>query len=152
MEDNKGMFNTGNEDVVMPSSDRVEDTKGLMSADISPALLGEKISRIVVPVDKEIEYPNYIIDFTDVKSISYFQKEALRSLCTEFGDCSIYLYLANKLEKIGNGEADSLEILLPIVRNDCFDSKIKIYRNFKLGDEKVDEIKGIDVTKLSLNI
>lgn len=146
------LFNTDDNDVVMPSSDRIEDTSGLMSSDISPILTGNKVSRLLVPVDSSVDYPNYVIDLSDIKSITSFQKESLRSLCSELGDCSLYLYAANKLKKIGTGNKDSLEILLPIVRSDCFGSNIRIYRNFKLSDDELDEIKGMDVTRLSLNI
>lgn len=148
------LFSPDTESLVMPSiSDEVlRKQKELQSEDISEAISGSVIKTLILPEDLEIPPFNYIFDFTQIETISIFQKNALKALVTKDGDTPLYLYNKKGMLLFGHGRKQDLERLLPSFRQFIFGEELRIYKDVAPNKEvtEVSDVK--DITKLRLNI
>ena len=147
------LFNTDQSKVVLPSLDNgTNGTDNLISESIDGAISGEKVKTLLLKEDTDIAALNYIFDFTDLPVIEVMQKEALRALTSKYGDVQLYLYRKNQgLTAFGMGEKYRLERMIPIVKEAVFDNQIKIYKNFRRGEQPF-EVNNKDITKMRLNL
>lgn len=147
------LFNTPSDQLVMPGSGNVNlaQQAELTKSEIDNAIYGKEVKVIVLPEEATIEYPNYVIDLTDLSEITVFQKAALQNLLNKNGDTAIYFYLGKKFTRVGYGMAYKLENLLALTKKHIFGDDIKIYRNLE-KNKPVDEVKSRDITKLRLNL
>ena len=147
------LFDAPENEFVMPGSN-TEDLakqKELTKSEIDNAIYGREVKVVVLPEETTIEYPNYVIDLTELSEISVFQKSALQNLLSKNGDTAIYFYLGKKFTRVGYGMSHKLENLLALTKRHIFGDEIKIYRNLE-KNKPVDEVVSRDVTKLRLNL
>lgn len=114
-------------------------------------IMHDTVVRISLPKEATIAEKNFIFDFSDMESISVFQKEALKSLVSTEGNVSLYLYKKNNITKFGEGEQFTLERMVPLLRHYVFCDDIKIYKDYAEG-KPLEEIEARDITKLRLNL
>lgn len=147
------LFNNDSSQVTLPqvSEQKVAEQSSLKSQSIESAISGTKVKTIILPEEAVIDEHNFIFDFSEMETISVFQREAIKSLISTDGDTSLYLYKKNSLVKIGCGDKYTLERMIPIVRAHVFDNGIRVFKDF--GDSKpVQEVEGRDITQLRLNL
>lgn len=149
------LFGNESSDMIMPTDTEVSgDLAGLVSADISSSLLGERVRKVIMSEENGIKLPNYVIDISELidKKTLDFKMQALSSVCSgEDGDATIYIFTGKTMTRVGSGYISVLETTLPIL-SDCFGSGVRIYRNLKEDSNGLDEVKGRDITKMKLNI
>lgn len=147
------LFDAPSDQLVMPGSSPQDLAKQaeLTKSEIDNAIYGKEVKVIVLPEETSVEYPNYVIDLTNLSEITVFQKAALQNLLSKHGDTAIYFYLGKKFTRVGYGMAYKLENLLSLTKKHIFGDEIKIYRNLEKG-KPVDEVVSRDVTKLRLNL
>lgn len=152
-EDNKlNLFSDDGNTVVLPSESNLDTTEDLISKDIGDAILGDIVKTIIIPEGTEIADNNYIFDFTELSLINSIQRETLKSLISLEGDVVLYLYKKESgLISFGMGEKFKLEQMVPLVKHHVFDNKIRVYKNFKIG-EALDEVTTRDITKMRLHL
>lgn len=151
---NISLFDAPEDIVVMPNnfeeSSKSEQSK-LMSNDIAKAIVGNEVKIIVLPEETDIQYPNYVLDFSDCTEITIFQKEALMNLISKDGDTALYLYNKKSLTRFGYGLKYKLENLMILTKKHIFGDNIKIYRDVQ-RDKPVDEVISRDITRQRLNL
>lgn len=147
------LFDAPSDQLVMPGTNQPDLAKQaeLTKSEIDNAIYGREVKVIVLPEEANIEYPNYVIDLTDISEITVFQKASLQNLLSKHGDTAIYFYLGKKFTRVGYGMAYKLENLLALTKKHIFGDEIKVYRNVE-RDKPVDEIVSRDVTRLRLNL
>jgi hypothetical protein len=152
--DNLKIFNSDGNDVVLPSIDAGEkaDSK-LISESIDTAILGDKVKKLIVPEDLDIEEVNIVLDISSIKeSMSVFTTEVIKSLLVaRNGDTAIYMYNISGMVKIGYGRRHELERTLPVIKEFALTDGLRIYKDYKRGKEIV-EVRDIDVSMLRLNL
>lgn len=114
-------------------------------------IMHDTVVRISLPKEAKITEKNFIFDFSNMESISVFQKEALKSLVEQEGNVSLYLYKKDTVTKFGEGEQFKLERMIPLLRHYVFCDDIKIYKNYAEG-KPLEEVEVRDITKLRLNL
>lgn len=140
-----------NGETLMPNPGESIVDSGLISEGIEKAIKGETVKSIIVPEDKMIFLPNYIIDFTGMSEMYEFQMEALDSLLCSDGDVTLYAYTVGGLAKLGTGLSSILDRILPLSISRIFDGKCKIYKDYKRGEKpKVISDKDISTMKIGL--
>lgn len=148
------LFKEDKNEVAMPSIniEMTSEQKELISDDVSKAISGEQVKIVILKEVNEIAEDNYIFDFTELASINVIQKEALKSLVSNNGNVQLYLYKKGSgLTSFGVGERYNLEMMVPLVRNYVFNSDIKIYKNYRVG-EPAKEVISKDITKMRLHL
>lgn len=149
------LFNNDQDTVAMPSigSDISEEQSSLISKDISDAISGETVKKLILPEESVIAEENFVFDFSDLDSVTIFEREALKSLVNKDGTVSLYLYKKGGmgLVEFGKGEKYSLEREVPLLRHFVFGDGINIYKNYKVGEPAV-SIESRDITKMRLNL
>ena len=148
------LFKEDKNEVAMPSIniEMTSEQKELISDDVSKAISGEQVKIVILKEVNEIAEDNYIFDFTELASINVIQKEALKSLVSNNGNVQLYLYKKGSgLSSFGVGERYNLEMMVPLVRNYVFNSDIKIYKNYRVG-EPAKEVISKDITKMRLHL
>lgn len=147
------LFDAPDDEIVMPTSGEaeVDKQKELIKSEIDNAIYGNEVKVVVLPEETVIEYPNYVIDLTDLNEISIFQKSALQNLLSKHGDTAIYFYLGKKFTRVGYGLSYKLENLLALTKRHIFNDEIRIYRDLE-KNKPVDEVVSRDITKLRLNL
>ena len=148
------LFKEDKNEVAMPSIDTemTSEQAELISESIDKAIGGEQVKVVILKEVDEIAEDNYIFDFTELASINVIQKEALKSLVTNNGNVQLYLYKKGSgLTSFGSGDRYNLEMMIPLVRNYVFNSEIKIYKNYKVG-EPAKEVISKDITKMRLHL
>ena len=147
------LFDAPSDQLVLPGVNKPDLAKQaeLTKSEIDNAIYGREVKVIVLPEEANIEYPNYVIDLTDISEITVFQKASLQNLLSKHGDTAIYFYLGKKFTRVGYGMAYKLENLLALTKKHIFGDEIKVYRNVE-RDKPVDEIVSRDVTRLRLNL
>lgn len=147
------IFNDDSSKVSMPSisSDELNEQNKLKSHSIDSAISGTTVKKLIVPEESNIEDKNFIFDFTDIDSISVFQMDAIKSFIDSDGDVALYLYNKNGMVKFGYGDKFKLERIIPLVKFNVFDNKLKVYKNYHKGDIPV-QLESTDITKLRLNL
>lgn len=148
------LFKEDRNEVAMPSIniEMTSEQKELISDDVSKAISGEQVKIVILKEVNEIAEDNYIFDFTELASINVIQKEALKSLVSNNGNVQLYLYKKGSgLTSFGVGERYNLEMMVPLVRNYVFNSDIKIYKNYRVG-EPAKEVISKDITKMRLHL
>lgn len=151
---NISLFDTPEDEFKMPSEMSEEDKKEqdkLISDNIGDAILGKEVKVIILPEEVEIQYPNYVLDFTNCPEITIFQKEALTNLMSKDGDTALYLYNQKALTRFGYGLQYKLENLMILTKKHIFGDAIRIYRNVKKG-EPIDEVITRDISRQRLNL
>lgn len=149
--DNLNLFNNLSTNPVVPGELKIDDCSGLMSQDISQALLGEVVKTLIVPETMEIELPNYVIDFTNIDDLNVFQKESIKSLLSEKGTVAIYIHKKENMAKVGYGSKEKLDYMISTFRTHVLGEDAKVYENVEKGKELI-EVKMKDVTRLMMNI
>lgn len=114
-------------------------------------IMHDTVVRISLPKEAKIADKNFIFDFSNMESISVFQKEALKSLVAPEGNVSLYLYKKDTITKFGEGEQFNLERMIPLLRHYVFTDDIRIYKDYAEG-KALEEIEARDITKLRLNL
>ena len=150
------LFNSSNDKVVLPSVNEkvAQQQEELMSADIQGAISGDTVKKLLLPEASKIDPCNFIFDFSDMKSVTVFQREALKSLVSKKEskqNVSLYLYRKDGLVKFGMGEKYSLEREIPLLRHFICGDEIRVYKNYVEG-EPIVEVTGRDVTQMRLNL
>jgi hypothetical protein len=150
---NLQLFKHSATDVAMPTIDvdKEAEQKKLISGDISGAILGDEVKKLILPESSVISEENFIFDFSASQTITVFQKEALKSLISSDGTISLYLYKKNGLVEFGKGEKYSLERMIPLVRHFIFNDEISIYKNYQPG-QVAKSVVSRDITKMRLNL
>lgn len=152
MDSEKGLklFNDDSPEIMMPSAN-IESNKGLQEGALKDAIDGEVVQRLVLPKSSIIDRENFVFDFSNVDTITIFQKEALKSLIKSEGTVSLYLYRPNGMVKIGKGEKYSLERMVPLVKRYIFNDEINVYKNYIAGMPAKKVVSG-DITQMRLNL
>lgn len=148
------LFKEDKNEIAMPSIniEMTSEQKELISDDINKAISGEQVKIVILKEVNEIAENNYVFDFTDLTSINVIQKEALKSLVSNNGNVQLYLYKKGSgLTSFGVGERYNLEMMVPLVRNYVFNSDIKIYKNYRVG-EPAKEVVSKDITQMRLHL
>ena len=150
------LFNSSNDNVVLPSVNEkvVQQQEQLMSADIQGAISGDTVKKLLLPESSKIDPCNFSFDFSEMQSVTVFQREALKSLGSKKEskqNVSLYLYRKDGLVKFGMGEKYSLEREIPLLRHFIFGDEIRVYKNYVEG-EPIVEVTGRDVTQMRLNL
>lgn len=147
------LFNSDTTEVALPnvSDEAVEEQKQLMSQSIEKEIGGRQVKKLILPEDSAIEHNNFLFDFSEVESISIFQKEAIKGLISNNGDTALYLYKPSSLVRFGWGDRYTLERLIPIIREQVFGNEIRIFKDFQEG-EPLNEVSKKDITKLRINL
>lgn len=147
------LFKSDSKEVSLPSigEEVVEQQKSIMSQSIEGAISGEKVKTLILPEEAMIDKSNIVFDFSEMETISIFQKEALKGLVCKDGDTSLYLYKKNTLVKIGTGHRHLLERLIPLIREQVFGDTVRVFKDFEVG-KPVIEMNKKDITQLRLNL
>lgn len=147
------LFKSDSKEVSLPSigEEVVEQQKSIMSQSIEGAISGEKVKTLILPEEAMIDKSNIVFDFSEMETISIFQKEALKGLVCKDGDTSLYLYKKNTLVKIGTGHRYLLERLIPLIREQVFGDTVRVFKDFEVG-KPVIEMSKKDITQLRLNL
>lgn len=150
---NLKLFNSNTDEIVLPnvSPETVEEQKQLMSQSIEKEIGGKQVKKIILPEDSVIEHSNFLFDFSEVESISIFQKEAIKGLISKNGDTALYLYKPSSLVRFGWGDRYTLERLVPILREQVFGNEIRVFKDFQEG-QPIIEVSKKDITKLRINL
>lgn len=137
----------------MPSINKEQsgEESTLKSEGTEDAISGVSVKTVLIKEDSDIEYPNYILDFSNVGSVNVIQKSALKSLISEDGDTSIYLYNKDAIVKIGSGIGETLSTLINIINQSTMNGEVAVYKDVIPGEE-IEEIHGKDITKLRMRI
>lgn len=130
----------------------IKDMNTLVDLDITDAISGEYVKRILMSSEDELETPNYIMDFSEVSDTTIFQKRALKEIVAKSGDTAIYLYKDGKLMKLGYNESYKLADVMSNFRNYVGDEKMHIYVNVDRSSKRLAEVRKRDITKLRMNI
>ena len=133
------------------SKEKYNENSSLKSEGTEDAISGKSVKTVIIKEDSDIEYPNYVLDFSNVESINVIQKSALKSLISDRGDTAIYLYKKDAIVKIGSGIGEILSTLINIINQSTMNGEISVYKDVIPGKE-IEEIKGKDITKLRMRI
>lgn len=148
------LFSDDGKQAVLPSSPTEVNSseKYLVSDSIVDAISGSEVKTIIIPEVSNIEYPNYVFDFTEYSSITVFQKESLKNLITKGGgDTALYLLNRKTLTKFGTGTSYKLENMIVLTKRHVFSDDIKVYRDLR-QDGTCTEVTTRDITKQRLNL
>lgn len=106
----------------------------LKSEGIERAIKGETVKSIMLPEDLQIDFPNYVIDLSDMETINDFQMKSIDSLLHSQGDLPIYLNTKLGIVKIGKGKTEILDRLLALIVTSLLGPKCKLYKNYVPGE------------------
>lgn len=135
--DNEPIFKSDAGDVPLPSfisqPNGYNPTENLKSQDIGLAISGEMVKAILIPEEVELFYPNYILDFTNAKTLRMHQVKALDTLIHPEGDVAIYAKLPNGLERLGMGLSSILDVILLTGMQSIFGNQCTVYKDVERG-------------------
>lgn len=148
------LFNDDSTEIAMPSVDIPKD-ESFVADQLGDALEGEQVQKVLLPFSNVLEASNYVLDFTDISTITVFQKEALKGLLykkhkktlkeLDSEDSSednvelitIYMYRkAKDTVELGKGEKFHLEKAIPLLKKYVFSDEIKVYKNYNPGSRE----------------
>lgn len=148
------LFNDDSTEIAMPSVDIPKD-ESFVADQLGDALEGEQVQKVLLPFSNVLEASNYVLDFTDISTITVFQKEALKGLLykkhkktlkeLDSEDSSednvelitIYMYRkAKDTVELGKGEKFHLEKAIPLLKKYVFSDEIKVYKNYNPGSQE----------------
>lgn len=158
-DEKENLFATDSTSVIIPSpslsgadgTDATPNGVDLKSQDIKEAIGGEYVKSIIIPEDLDIIVPNYVIDFTSLKSLRVHQVKALDTLINPDGDVAIYLNLPKGLVKLGMGLGYKLDRILPIGIQSIFEKQCKLYKDVQRG-KPLQAISRQNLSERRLNI
>jgi len=152
--DNSGdikLFNDNGTDVALPSIEETSENT-LASEDISDSILSDTVTALRIPEETDIPLVNYVIDVSNLQSITVFQKVAIKSILSENGDVPMFFYNDKGLTYFGSGSKYKLDMMISSLKQDIFmDEDIHIYKDVQPGQE-LKEVVGKDITKWRLNL
>lgn len=147
--------------VILPgSSENIgnkESIKRFMTEVIGNTLVERKVVTLNIPEDSEVDDRNFVLDFGKVSSMSIFQKDALKSIVgvdaniSENAKTTVYMYKNKKLIKLGKGDSNTLERIIPIVREHIFGGDIEVYRDYRIGCKAV-RYDYADIGRMRMNL
>lgn len=155
-EDDAGLISAPADAIVMPGSGAgYEEQKSLSeSAPIEGNITGKEVKHVILPEDDSVKLPNYVIHFPESEKITIFQRQALLALKEkdpQLQIASLYISRGNKMLKIGEGDPQKLNMVLPTVINIIFDNKIRVFKDVQNG-VRAEEVKRTDISKLRLKL
>lgn len=141
------------DEIIIPSSNikLSQEDKDMMDTDITDAISGSTVKKLLIPEDAEMELPNYVLDYTTVEQTSAFQKQAIKNLLSTDGKVAIYLYTDGRILKIGYGEEYKLNQIIDSFRANVADENVKVYKDVEIGKE-LREVRHKDISKMRFNI
>ena len=87
------LFDDDNSEVVLPGQHEISKNKELISVGTEEAISGEYIKEVLIPDEKVINTPNFIIDLGDMSEMTSNQMSAISSLLTyKLEDADTYIY------------------------------------------------------------
>jgi len=123
----------------------------LMTVGIEEALVGDEVKSVLIPDDKSVIKPNYVINISNIKTVEHAQITALDSLLHVDGNVAIYLYMNNKMQKVGMAYSNIVDRLIVVAVNNIFNNDCEIYKDVEVG-KKVKMINSKDISYLRLSI
>lgn len=154
-EESMDLFDTKNDDIVLPEDETFSHNQELMSEGVKSAISGEYVKEILVPEDDTMRLPNYVIDLREVLELTPNQLAVFSSLLTynpeDTPDTYIYLYAARGVFQIGLARSDKIGSNIALIIEKTIGSEAKVYKDWT--ESKPGElIKTNDITKIRLNI
>lgn len=143
--------NPNNPDGELLSSHSVSNGHSLISSGVEEAIKGDTVKSIIIPETVDLLLPNYVLDFRKASIIKKHQVNALVSMLTDEGDCAIYFYLPNGLERVGMAIGSVMDRVLPAGVQSIFGGACKLYQDVE-KDKPLKEIKQQDISKIRLRI
>lgn len=147
------LFNDDSTEIAMPSVDIPKD-ESFVADQLGDAIEGEQVQKVLLPFSNILEEVNYVLDFTDISTITVFQKEALKGLLykkhkktlkeTNNEDnedkvelITVYMYRkAKDVVELGKGEKFHLERAIPLLKKYVFDNEINVYKNYNSSTQE----------------
>lgn len=148
------LFNDDSTEIAMPSVDIPKD-ESFVANQLGDAIEGKQVQKVLLPFSNVLEEVNYVLDFTDISTITVFQKEALKGLLykkhkktlkeiTEKTDTedeveliTVYMHRKGKdTVELGKGEKFHLERAVPLLKKYVFGDEIKVYKDYNSGTQK----------------
>ena len=157
------IFSTKAADIQMPSAINPLDEglteeeikeqikkKSIISDGIEKAILGETVKSVMLPEETSLIQPNFIIDVSKIQLYKH-QEFAIGYLLHPDGDTALYLNGVHGMGKLGYGDGETLERVIPLMVEHVFHGEIKAYKNFEPGKPLV-EVSNKDISAMRLSI
>lgn len=137
-------------EVLLPGSENngSESYKNLLTNGVEEAITKKEIKPVLVDSAADIECPSYLLDMTNVESITQHSLTAIKSLLTG-GNTAVYLKHGTNIMKIGYGDAYLLYTVLYGVIKEMYNGQCELYRNKGRGFEPMKETE-VDMVRLNL--
>lgn len=138
--------------VVMPSvPNDNENIPGLRrQQSFEKAIMNSEVPKVLVAGGAQMEYPNYLLDFTNVEETSIYQQQAIRNLLDENGKTPIYILMKGRAYKVGYGDSDRIDEIIDLYKTYIADDKCKVYKYMSESDMR--EVKERDLAKIRLTL
>lgn len=155
------LFSTDGTEPIMPSKKDTDGNQGeqgilsedaLKSHEIQKVIQGDSVNTIMVPVEKTLIQPNYLLDIGGVKEPLDYINDTVGSLLDPDGDVAIYTTtVSGGIVRLGFGLADKLDMILLSCINSLYDGECKLYRNVEIGKKPV-ELKARSASTIRLKL
>ena len=148
------LFDDDSSEVVLPGQHEISKNKELISVGTEEAISGEYIKEVLIPDEKVINTPNFIIDLGDMSEMTSNQMSAISSLLTyklEDADTYIYLKTHRGIYQLGMAVKNRVDSLIGIVIQKTLGDNVRVYRD--ATDKKPGELVRLDdITKTRLSL
>lgn len=122
----------------------------LISEGLEKAIQGETVKSVMLPEETMIIQPNFVIDVSKIQLYKH-QEFAISYLLHPDGDTALYLNGIHGMGKLGYGDGETLERVIPLMVEHIFHGEIKAYKNFEPGKPLI-EVSNKDISAMRLTI
>lgn len=112
------------------------------------AISGKEVKTVLIKDTQDIKYPSYLLDMTEVVSLTEESLKALKGLL-HGGDTAVYIRNGNNIALIGYGSGHLLYSVLAGVVKHLYSGLCKVYYNKGNGFEP---LKETEVSSVRLNL
>ncbi len=120
----------------------------LLTSGVEEAIVKHEIKPVLVQSSADVECPAYLLEMTDVESITAESLNAIQGLLGG-GDTAVYIKNNDVIMRIGYGEESVLYAILDGVIKQMYDGQCGIYKNKGRGFEPIKETE-VDTVRLNL--